>query len=268
MSTFLRGIALGLCCTIAASAAAQEGDGEREQNERNYLTAWILQPELDPEFLTQRTLVSGDLVLRQRLLPPTLARLSADAILDENGETVIPGGAELFGLVTAGPPIFCVAGTPDRSNFGQFMLGVGNTQRCLVDLDRDGRFDGYFRRNSEMEGLPNIRGRRPRNPDAIRPVVYELAPSSTMRTYYFAGIQYNGQPPYLRGRPTFSVVYGTEQNRGRLSQSFTGDAERYPQTMTVMGAAFTFDAAVDGGIEATVLRPMPPRPFVVIRTVS
>ena len=255
----------------ASPAAAGEDDAATqraaERSERFYLSLWWIAPGTQP--LGRRTVREGDYVVRSRLLPPSLIRLTGDAVAARGNRVVVPAGTQLFGLSTSGPPIWCVlerrssGGTVAGSVLGGLVGRRAPSQLCLVDLDRDGRLDSFFSANSPVRGVPNFSGNRPRNPAGLAPTAFERLDPERMETEYFVGIRYGGVAT-LRSNPYFTISFGDGERQGHLTSSVS------PQngTVTALGASFQIVSRNGETLEIDVRRNMPRQPFHVMRTVT
>lgn len=267
-------LAAALAASLPFPAAAQdqtEGEdaaaaGREGRSDRFYVSLWWVQPSR--ETLGRKTVREGDYVLRTRLLPSSLIRLTADAV-DERGRLLVPAGSQLFGLSTAGPPIWCALAR--RSSGGRVagaVLGglVGRrapSQLCLIDLDRDGRLDAHFSANSPVRGVPNFSGNRPRNPARLAPAAFERLDLDRMDTQYFVGIRYEGVAT-LRSNPHFSISYGDEDTRGHLTSAVSPQGN----VVTALGGAFEIVRRDGETLEVEIRRNLPRQPFHVFRTVT
>lgn len=253
-----------------AARAAQRSDrkAERERrraerSERFYVSLWMVAESDSP--LGPRTVADSEYVLRNRLLPPRLIRLTADAAEEGTGRVVVPAGTQLFGLSTSGAPIWCVVGRRDPGTAERILLGGGsNRQICLTDLDRDGDVDAHFSVVNQVRGVPNFSGYRPLTPDPLTGAAYETLRPDQIEIEYFVGIRFEGRA-ILGARPVFSVSYGSERSRGSLT---SGVRARRDGSVETMGAAFQVTGAADGRLQVDVTRNIPAQPFHVMRTVT
>ncbi len=256
-----------LAATIPALAQEAPVDARRqERSERFYLTLWWAQPSSEP--LGRKTVRDGDYVMRTRLLPPSLIRLSADAVVARGARTVLPAGTQLFGLSTSGPPIWCAL--PRRSTGGSVggsLLGglVGRraaSQLCLADLDRDGRLDAFFSANSPVGGVPNFSGYRPRTPNPLTPAPFERLEPEQIEADYYVGIRYEGLS-MVGANPTFSISFGNERNRERLTETITGR----DGIVEALGGEFAILGREGDALAVDIRRTLPRRPFHVMQTI-
>lgn len=255
----LAAAALGLA---PAPAAAQP-------DERAFHSVWLIAPGEEPA--GRRRVEDGGYVFRQRLLPPSLVRLDSDARDPGSGRVVAAAGTQLYGLVTRGPPIYCVVGRRDPSVAGQLLLGgmAGNTQICMADMDRDGRFDVRFNVRNQIRGVPNIAGRRPRDPDAVAGGAYSELPPASIATLYFVGVRYEGMLRFTSTpTPIFRIWFGTDESREDLTEIVRPLRGSNPPLVTPLGAQFTVTEMRGSSIEVEISRPIPPQPFAVLRTVT
>lgn len=239
-----------------------------ETDDRRFTSVWIIAPA---EALQTGSRIVGDneFVLKQRLLPPSLIRLRSAAV-DRSGEVVVPAGTQLYGLVTAGPPIYCLVGTRDPSFLQEALLGGGNRQICLTDLDRDGALDARFTVGNLVKGLPNISGKRPKTPRPIRPAAFDMLEPEHVEVDYFAGVRFDGFVGILKRRetPTFSIVFGTEQSNDRLTRDVRPEKGSDPWRVRVLGGEFTVLQQEKDRIHVDVQQTLPPQPFGVVQTTT
>lgn len=264
-----------LAVASTANAANKIGDDERD-----FTSIWLIQRTDD--VLGPRTVEPGTYVLKQNLLPPTLIRLSDDAVGGMSGKVLVPKGNQLFGLLTKGPPIFCVVGIRDPSFGRSLLVGSGNRQQCLVDMDRDGRLDSFFTAGNQIRGLPNIAGRRPTTVQQVRPTAYEQLSREQLATRYFVGLLYFGNgsghaPPgtltdlsrsLLHKAPVFKIVFGNDESSDALTQPVAPTSEGDRVVVRALGSEFAITGRNRKAIDVDIVQAMPPQAFGVERTVS
>jgi hypothetical protein len=271
--------ALAASTAISAPAAAREPtEAERqarrearaaeraERAERYFVSIWHVEESDAP--LGPLTVRDGDYVFRNRLLPSSLVRLTADAVDQESGELVAEAGTQLFGLSTRGAPIYCVAGRREASALTRILLSAGNRQICFVDLDKDGRLDGHFSAGNAVRGVPNFSGHRPRNPKRLAtPASYRQLRPEEMETDYFVGVRYRGRA-LLNSRPVFTVTFGTLSSRESLTSGIRGPRELNARPVSAMGGEFVITGREGSTLQVDIRRKVPPQPFHVIQTVT
>ena len=247
---------------VTAPAIAQD------RAEREFKSLWFVQPSDQP--IGPRSVNEDEFVFRNRLLPPALVRLTADAVDRESGEVVVPAGTQLFGLIAKSAPIYCVVGRRDPSTAARILLGpnAANRQVCLIDLDGDQLFDAHFRVPNLVRGVPNFAGRRPRNPDALTGAAFETLPPDQIEVEYFVGVKYAGMIGLTRRRPAFWIVFGTERSTERLTTMVQPIRGTDPPLVTPLLAEFVVSAVRGDTIDIDVRRNVPAQPFSVVRTVS
>jgi hypothetical protein len=265
--------ALSLAVPAAAAAAQPDADAQRraereqrraEREQRRFMTAWTIAESDQP--LGRRTVNDGDYVLRSRLLPPSLIRLTADAVEPGTNRVIAPAGTQLFGLVSRGAPIWCVAGRRDPGVAERFLLGGGaNRQICLVDGNSDGALDGHFSVGNVVKGVPNFSGQLPRELDPLSGGTFETQRPDEIETGYFVGIRFEGMP-MVGNRPVFSVTFGTERSRERLTDVIRPRAEE--PVVRAMGSEFEIVSRTGEVLEVDVRRNLPVQPFHVVQTVT
>ena len=272
--------ALAALC-LAAPAAAQQVPGadreaQREQRraeraqrreelqQRYFISMWYVAESDQP--LGRRTVNDGDYVLRSRLLPPSLIRLTADAVEPATGRVIAPAGTQLFGLESRAAPIWCVAGRRDPGVAERILLSGGsNRQICLVDSDKDGDLDGHFRVQNVVKGVPNFAGHLPRELDPLSGAAFETQRPDQIETDYFVGIRFEGMP-MVGGRPVFSITFGNERSRERLTDVVRPRTEN--PVVRALDAEFEIVARNGETLDVDVRRNIPVQPFHVVQTVT
>jgi hypothetical protein len=233
-------------------AAAQAAPASAHFDERRFGTEWSVQASDAP--LGVRTFAKHDFVLRQRLLPPSLIRLKADAADAKTGRVLAPAGAQLFGLATYGPPIFCA-------------VGGGRRYACFIDMNRDGALDGHFLAASLTDDLPNIYGKRSRSPDGVRGGAYDRLDPKELVADYYVGLIYAGNVRSGRdqGEPVFAVMFGNGGNGRSLSDDVRPVEGSDPALVRALGAELVVRQRQGETIEIDLRRAIPPQQFGVVQ---
>lgn len=251
-----------LCVSIGGSVTAQPRD------DRTFSSVWLIQP--GDEALGSRSVRDGEFVFKRKLLPPSLVRLTANAVDAETDKVLVPAGTQLFGVLSAGPPIFCQVGIRDASLARSLLIGGGNRQQCFTDMDRNGALDGHFSFGNAIKGLPNIQGKRPKVPEKVLGGEYQVVPTDQLAHDYFVGVKYEGVIGLARKvqTPVFSVEFGTTGSTEKLSRQIRPVKDSKPFLVSVLGAEFAVTGRKDDVIDIDVRRPIPPQPFGVVKTAT
>jgi hypothetical protein len=219
--------------------------------DRTLTTMWMIGESLLPA--EAREVKRGEFVVKHRLLPMGLAELAGSA---EGMET----GKQLVEIQSGDALVFC-----DPIIRSQKL--VGHAQPCLVDADRDGRFEGLFHTTSVTKGMLTIQGKRPKTAKAIPPLAYRRLDPGAFAEKLFVGAQYRGSAN-LVGNHVFEVNYGSDEKMGSLSQRFTRKGDALPAQVDWMGGRFTLLGATAGGVRVRVEKPLPSQPFGVLQTTT
>lgn len=198
----------------------------------------------------------NDYVIRQRLLPMGLAELNGAA----PGLGAMVAGKQLIELQGGGAAIFC-----DPVIRAKKLLG--HAQLCLMDSDRDGRFDAYFETSSVTKGIVTIQGSRPKRPTALEPVGYRRIDPRQFDQQLFLGVQYRGNANIF-GNFVFEIRYGSEGNMGSLTRRILHKKANVPGSTDVLGGRFSILESGSGGIKVRIDSPLPPQPFGVLQTTT
>lgn len=262
-----RTAAAAVAASLLGVAAGAQGV-QPFADDREFQSVWLVQPSDAP--LGPRTLEDSDFVYKQRLVPPTLVRVKADAVDPQSKKVIVPSGSQLFGVLTSGPPIYCLAGVRDASVMKSLLIGGGNRQVCLVDSDRDGALDGHFGVGNAIKGLPNISGKRPKKLKPLAPAAFETLAPEAIAIPYFVGVKYEGIVGLaLKNKtPVFSVVFGTDESSEMLTGQIRPVEDSDPMLVKVLGAEFAVTERRDRTLSVDVRSAIPPQPFGVVQTVT
>ena len=253
-----------LLTSHATALVAVEAPSKRYEFE----TDWQIQSaEPSNTAETTVTLRSGDLFMKQRLLPPRAARLNVP-LVDKKGEELLPIGAELFGTKSDTVDIYCSTEQKDYNIAAQFLLGRRvQKQICLVDIDRDGDFDNFFKISGNIRGLPSLYARTPKTMDNLDGLKYLSIDPVSMSQTYFVAVEYQGKP-LIYDRRNFTVTFGTDQKKESLTSWIYTKGSTYPQSLTYLGGKFTVLSENQGALNVRIDLQIPPQRFGVIQSVS
>lgn len=233
-----------LACTASAAAA-----------DRMVTTVWMVGESLVPA--GERDVARLDYVLKHRLLPLGLAELTAGSSDAGHG---LEAGRQLVEIQSSAALVFCDAGIR-----GQKL--VGHAQPCLIDADRDGRFESLFWTSSVTKGMLTIQGKLPKKPKPIGPLAYRRVDPGEFEGALFVGLQYRGDAN-LFGNQVFEVKYGSEDKTGSLTERVLHKKGNIPGSTVFLGGRFTILAASADGIRVRVDQPIPAQAFGVFQTTT
>lgn len=241
-------IAFGLLGSLSSPALSQRAQ---------LSTTWWIEPAAPP--IGVRQLASKEHVLKQRLLPSGLVRLSRPVTTSEAGFN-LAAGTELL-EVDGGPgAIFC-----DARLHSVGLIG-GSPQGCFLDSDRDGRFDATFRTASQAPALVMITGRMPRRTTPLpSPIAYSRADPATSTLGAFVAIERRNYFN-IYGRENFMIAFGTAEKQERITDPISFKTTDLPKQMTILGSSFTALSEAEGRMAVRVDAAMPRQPFGVIKT--
>lgn len=240
-------LALGLSCLLAPAPASAQS--------RRLSTFWIIEPAPHP--VGVRHLGGKEEVLRQRLLPSGLAELARVWSDPEIGE--LPAGMQLIAASSDLGAVYCE---------GDIREGDSDGLLCFLDSDRDGRFESRFRTVSSTPALVMLSGKTPKAPRPLaEPLEYRVVDPKTSRIPAFVAIERrNYFNIYIR--ESFMIVFGTGDEKKRITAPIQFKSADMPKELTVLGARFTALSEADGKMAIEVHNGMPAQPFAVIKTVT
>jgi len=245
MKQVLAAAALGTCLLTAGPAAAQS---------RRLISFWVIEPAPPPAGI--RHLAGKEEVLRQRLLPSGLAELARVWSDPEVGE--LPAGMQLIAASSDAGAVYCE---------GDIREGDSGGLLCFLDSDRDGRFDSRFRAASSTPALVMFTGRMKAPKPLAEPLEYRVVDSRTSRIPAFVAIErrnfFN-----IYSRESFMIVFGTGDEKKRITDPVQFKAADMPKEMSILGARFTALSEKDGKMAIEVHSAMPAQPFAVMSTVT
>lgn len=156
-----------LSCVLAGALSVSSEANAAER----FNLLWMIDP-IEPA-LIEKTVKPGDVIAEARLSPIALLTIDSDAVTADS-RVAAPSGAQ-FTVLQANLRSACMFTFLPTSGLGRFLV---NDQRftCLVDEDRDGRFESAFVVVSGRIGVPLSQGSIPKKRLAITPVSYRQIP--------------------------------------------------------------------------------------------
>jgi hypothetical protein len=221
-------------------------------------TTWWIEPIEAPSGV--RYLTSKEQVLKQRLLPEGLTKLSRSVSKIEVGAE-LPAGTELIEVAGGPGPIFC-EGVLQQGKL------TGRAQVCFMDSDGDQRFDTTFQSRSQTPALVMINGRMPKKSlQLATPISYQTVDPATATLGTFVAIErrnfFN-----IYGRESFTILFGSSDQQERLTDPVQFKSSDLPKQMNILGSSFTALSEKDGRMAIKVEAAMPRSPFGVYQSIT
>jgi hypothetical protein len=219
-----------------------------------YETEYVVTGDVEPAGLAMHELKRGDVVFQQRLSFDQLAVADAALTQASNGEEFMPAGEQYFKAATEGPELWCTANMKmPQTAIAKSIVGRVYSQYCILDANKDGVFDSFFKRARTIPVLPNVRGKITPNPRPIRPLRLQSVDPATLRTSYYVGVAYAGAAGKGNINPLFEAFAGSEFGRFPMSGFARGTGDP-TQRLQINGAVIEV-ASTAGGFSGKVIRP-------------
>jgi hypothetical protein len=246
---------LQVVAAVAVGAMSLAPSAPAEAQSRRIISFWTI--ELAPHPVGIRHLAGKEEVLRQRLLPSGLAELARVWSDPEVGE--LPAGMQLIEASSDSGAVYCEGNIREADSTGLL---------CFLDSDRDGRFESRFKVPSSTPALVMITAKMPKAPKPLaEPLEYRTVSPATSRIPAFVAIErrnfFN-----IYSRENFMIVFGTGDEKKRISDPVGFKAADMPKEMTILGARFTALSEKDGKMAIEVHSGMPAQPFAVMSTTT
>jgi hypothetical protein len=244
---------LAMLALAAASgpAAAQGGARPARAPQERYAVMWIILP--DRPIASTAWIGPYSSITSARLVPRRAYVTGADAVA-QDGRPLMAAGTRLTQLASP-TMIACMMAPPPRGNTASVLLGQ-RARICLVDQDRDGRFEQFFRLGGSFTGFFTGAGRVPREREAMQPAAYtEIDPTAIPdlpRIY----IRY-GWFASLINRLIFQVCLGEEGPAICISEEARVNQGQLPATFELV------EAKLENRVQVTMLTPIVARPLVL-----
>lgn len=252
-----RRLAIAAACATAA-ALGVTGDAVAEDTAIPLFTGWQILP--GPVPAGELDLPGGEYVLKQRLVPLGLAGLDA-GIQSPEQKLSLASGIQLVMVGDGKTPVYCDA-TRYKKKANETPLA------CLIDADRDGRFEGYFKGLSYSSAIISLQGRlKLKNVKPIAPVAYHVIDPRRFDQDLFVGIQRRNYFN-IYSRESFMITYGSDAQKEEITQPVSFKSAEMPKEMTVLGARFTALSETAGRMKIKVHSAMPAQPFAIFQTTT
>jgi hypothetical protein len=182
-----------------------------------------------------------------RLEPPRLFENVAD-VKSADGRLLVPAGMALIGLVSATQAACAAEPRGDRGLAAAWWLG-SNRFICLVDRDRDGRFDHRFSLRTGPANIPVGSGRFPEEMEPIEPTAYVERSPATFANAPRIYVSYGHFASFVN---TLIFKLCFSERRGLcLAPDTRTKREPLPQAFEMLGARFEVSAKEGDRLQIT-----------------
>lgn len=244
----------------AATASAEEAPVERIAIN----TAWRLLPaeNFTP---TEHVAQNNDIIHRQSALPVGLAVLDEEVTAAE-GLTLVRAGTQLL-LGSIGPSgaAYCAMQSERVLPTGEVKKQWPGATLCLIDIDKDGRFDRAFRAGMTSTILPAVQTRTPKQASVVS-ARYRVVSPETVVGDFWVGIQYRQYFNIYGNRMLFTALGGGGATTALTAFKTFKAKGTYPQYEEVMGAKITLLEPLEKSTRLRVETPMALTEFTPIFT--
>ena len=182
-----------------------------------------------------------------RLEPPRLFENRVD-VKTPDGKLLVPAGMPLAGLVSRTQAACASEPLGDRGLAAAWWFGT-NRFICLVDQDRDGRFERYFSLRTGPSNLIVGAGRFPAAMDPVEPAEYVERSPSTFANAPRIYVSY-GHHASLVNRLIFKLCFSARRGLC-LAPHTTTRREPLPQSFEMLGARFEVTGKEGDRLEIT-----------------
>lgn len=240
--------------------------GAAEPEKSPYETSWMVTQEADADWFKPRAIEKNTIVFEQKIQFEHLAESDIAVTEAANGEVFVPAGEQFYKAVTAGPELWCTANMKmPEGAVATDIIGRVYSQYCILDADKDGVFDGFFKRARTIESLPTVKGKIRDDPRPIKPLrLTEVAPEK-LRTNYFRGIVFFGNAGKAdQAVPRFQEYAGSEHGRFLIEKTIKGTNGEH-QVFSLNGASIEYSTR-EKGIEIQSVKIFPSGPLTIVGT--
>lgn len=161
--------------------AVEPAAAQSERSDRHFELTWTIGAQTYPQ--GDHWVREQGAIVEARLLPTNLY-VPEGPVLAENGAPVMGAGEQLAGLYSA---------RRAACNTWRGRAGTVSAREwvCLVDTDRDGRFDGYFQRGGMGSfHLLMLEGEMPERLRPLRPAAYRELPATQFERAPYLSFHY------------------------------------------------------------------------------
>lgn len=244
-----------LACLLASIAKAEEAPIERAF----IRTQWRLLPAegFSP---AEKVASDEDIILRQAVLPVGLAVLEDEVIAPEQLTLVRAGTQLILASLGGRSATYCAVDSERVLPTGEVKRQLPAATLCLIDGDRDGKFDHAYRAPMTSTIIPAVQDRTPKRASVVS-VRYRVVPPETIAGDFWVGVQYRQYFNIYGNRMLFTAL-GGRGGVATLSSFKTFKSKgAYPQYEEVMGAKITLLEPLEKSTRLRVETTMTPMTF-------
>jgi len=251
-------LCVAACLTLMMSTGADARRGA------GFAASWTTEPE--PTSSEVRVVRPGDVIAAARLTPSGLFVLEGEAKAD--GLSLATGTPLI--LLDSNVPnahIGCTYTFVPRGIAASIMFGSKQKFFCLVDADRDGRFESFFSIASLKIGVPPMAGIVPDQRTTISPVAYREGDVAARTDYPRLLIKYSHRDQ-ITGIAYIGLCLANPTTKSQpCVDSYNGVRDsKVPKTVELAGASIDVIAKDGAALTIRVTKPMERAPFVGIET--
>lgn len=221
---------------------------------------WMIEP-IAPA-LVDKTVKPGDIIAEAQLMPIRLLAIDEDAVAADGKVAALSGSQ--FTVLQANLRSACTFTYRPTSGLRRFMF---NDQRftCLVDEDRDGRFESAFVVMSGQIGVPLSQGSIPKKRTAINPVPYRLIPVAEATGTPRLQFKYSHQDK-ITGHAYFGVcIANSATKKVPCFDGYSGvRSDRLPKEIGAAGVMALATAKQGSAVTISVKRGFERQPFTAM----
>jgi hypothetical protein len=240
-------------------------------------TAWIIQPPV--ERVSSNQVKPGDIFLKQKLLPTSLARLEAPVKASGFASNeLLEAGTQLIEAKSSSRSYYCTLRSNPKPSAGAYVaksllfggrttLLTAKNQYCFYNIDDSNEFDRYFVALSQVDTMTMI---IKDSVDAkfIEKVKYTKIDPSELEKEFFVALKYNTKSSFGKYH-RFQILFGPEERYKNVSLDLNvGDnvnveTKNYPAKLSVIGAEIKLLGEEGNNLTLQIEKPMDSQSFMI-----
>ena len=223
----------------------------------HYTAAWLVVPDrpIEPTAWVgpNRAITSA------RLQPPRLFENRVD-VRTPDGKVLVPAGVPLIGLVSGTRAACAAEPRGDRGLAAAWWFGT-NRYICLIDEDRDGRFERYFSHRIRPVNILVGAGRFPATMNPVEPAAYVERNPATFANAPRIYVSY-GHFASLVNKLIFKLCFAARRGLCLAPDTRT-KLNPLPQSFEMLGARFEVTAKEGDRLQITQTTPIKSQPLLI-----